>query len=592
MQGGKERFVKPGGLYWQSQNLTASDIISSWNPQGEVMAKTRSFSIYLLKTGVDAASALNADTKLIPCAAARNLPANATMFILDSLPTAPWWKGYFGVEQELTQVHKGAVAFLPVRDRWLALTFGHVAHNLKDGCYEYDFGLRVTLNCVDPLEVRSTDTLEPGVSRRQRTQLPTGSDLTFFDIDKDSSILRGLTGKVKAEYADYFKQATGASSLHISTDAAATGITAICAKLLEIYAKDDYKATFPNIRAIEPVRDPHVVARLEGKLLEALRAKDAALTLTVPDLINYREGLCSSFGGAGRSLLYDDVAMPYYHEYLAERGVSLESVDIKILKKHELRLCNEDGDARESFGVYKCLIFDTTLDVGGSTYHLCDGHWYAVDRDYVAKLKTDLDPHFVATNLMPYDHDDEGEYNEAVGAASADHICLDRTSVAPAGQTAVEPCDLFSVEDDMAVHTHVKISTRSQQLSHLFNQGANAIELIRSDLESRTRLIMLLRERLNGRDEQAYLAPIEADKHCVAYAIATHKPADRRSDNLPLFSRVSLRRCIRLLTLMRVTVRCSYLVDSRAQAAGRARQRPVVAVTGMAATAVAAVPAA
>lgn len=557
------------------------------------MAKTRSFSIYLLKSGVDVASALSADTKLTPCAAASNLPANATMFILDSLPTTPWWKGYFGVEQELTQVHKGAIAFLPVRDRWFALTFGHVAHNLKDGCYEYDFGLRVTLNCVDPLEVRSTDTLEPGVSRRQRTQLPTGSDLTFFDIDKDSSILRGLTGKVKAEYADYFKYATGASSLHISTDAPAAGITAICEKLLEVYAKDDYKATFPNIRAIEPVRDPQVVARLEGKLLDSLRAKEASLSLTVPDLINYHEGLCSSFGGAGRSLLYDDVAMPYYHEYLEERGVSLESVDIKMLKRHELRLCNEDGDARESFGVYKCLIFDTVLDAAGPTYHLCDGHWYAVDRDYVTKLKADLDPHFVATTLMPYDHDDEGEYNEAVGEESAAHICLDRTSVAPTGQTAVEPCDLYSVEGGMAVHTHVKVSTRSQQLSHLFNQGANAVELIRSDLAAKAKLTALLRERLNGRDEHTYLAPLEDDKHCVAYVIATHKPADRRSDNLPLFSRVSLRRCIRLLTLMRVTVRCSYLTDSRAQAAGRARQRPgAILAPGFAPAAVAAAPAA
>ena len=549
------------------------------------MAKTRSFSIYLLKRGFDATNALDPETRLTPCAEASNLPSDAVMLILDSAPTVPWWRGYFGVAQELRQAHKGAIVFLPVGDRWCALTFGHVAHNLKDACYEYDFGLRVTLNCVDPLELRSTDTLEPGVSRRQRTQLPTGSDLTFFDIDKDSSVLKGLTGKVKPEYADYFKQATGSSNLHISTDASATEIAAVCEKLLEIYDKDDYKTTFPDIRAIEPVKDPDVIVRLEGRLLEALRTKDSALSLTVPDLINYREGLSSAFGGAGRSSLYDDVAMPFYHEYLGLHGIRLDDVDIKLLKRHELLLCSEDGDARENFKIYKCLIFDVELARVGPTYHLCDGNWYAVERDYVAKLNAYLDPYFAATSLMPYGHDDEGEYNEAVGAESPDHICLDRTSIAPVGQTAIEPCDLYSTEGGVAIYTHVKVSTRSQQLSHLFNQGANAIEAIRSEPTSQARLMTLLRERLNGRDERTFLSPIEADRHCVVYAIATHKPADRRAANLPLFSRISLRRCIRLLTLMRVSVRCCYLFDSRTPTIGRARSR----ATGATAVGIAAV---
>lgn len=532
------------------------------------MPKTRSFSIYLMKRGFDATNALDPETRLTPCAGASDLPPDAVMLILDSLPTPPWWKGYFGVTQELRQVHKGAIVFLSVQDRWCALTFGHVAHNLKDSCYEYDFGLRVTLNCVDPLELRSTDTLEPGVSRRQRTQLPTGSDLTVFDIDKDSSILRGLTGKVKAEYSDYFKHATGASNLRISTDKPASGIVAVCEKLLEIYGKDDYKTTFPDIRAIEPVKDPDVIVRLEERLLAAFRAKDATLTLTVPDLINYRDGLWSEFGGAGRSALFNDVAMPYYHEYLESRGVDLGTVDIKLMKKHELRLCAEDGDVTERFGIHKCLLFDTELDRAGPSYHLCDGHWYAVARDYVTKLREDLDPYFAETDLMPYAHDGEGEYNDAVGATSANHICLDRTNVAPDGQTAIEPSDLYSTEGDRAIHTHVKISTRSQQLSHLFNQGVNAIEAIRMNPASRDRLIALVRARLGVRDERAFVSPIENDNHCVVYAIATHKPADRRSDNLPLFSRISLRRCIRHLTIMKVHVRCCFIEDARSGGVG------------------------
>lgn len=559
------------------------------------MARTRSFSIYLLKPGFDAGNALDPETEMERCAEATALPPNGVMYIMDAMPRAPWWRDYFGVTQDLTQSHKGAIVLFPVRDRWFALTFGHVMHNLKDNAFEYDFGLRVTLNCVDPLKLRSTDTLEPGVSRRQRTQLPTGSDLTFFDIDKDSSILRGLTGKVKPEYAEYFKQATGSSSLQISTDAGPDGLVGVCEKLLDLYGLEDYRRTFPDIRAIEPVKDPDVIARLEARLLAALRAKEAALTLTVPDLINFREGLYCAFSGAGRSaLMYDDVAMPHYYEYLEERGIDLAAIDVATLKRHELYLCSDEGEPRDGFGIHKCLLFDTELDAAGPSYHLCDGHWYAVAREYVARLRQELDPHFEATALMAYNHDGESAYNEAVGAASAAHICLDRTSVAPAGQTAIEPCDLYSVEEDTAVHTHVKVSTRSQELSHLFNQGANAIELLRSDAASRERLAALVRDRLDGRDEHAFLAPVELDRHRVVYAIATRKPADRRSDNLPLFSRMSLRRCIRVLTLMRVGVRCCFIADARGLGEGRPRRRPrgPLAVEAVVAPAVAQRPAA
>jgi uncharacterized protein (TIGR04141 family) len=161
------------------------------------MSKTRSFSIYLLKEGFDANNALEEEHELDDEVVADFLPPGASLFVHDRDPHPPWWKDYFGIKKTLSLASKGALIFLPVGKRCFALCFGHVAHNLKDTSYEYDFGLKVTLNCVDPNELKSTDSLEPGVGRRQRTQLPVGSDLTLFDFDRDSSILRRLTGKVR-----------------------------------------------------------------------------------------------------------------------------------------------------------------------------------------------------------------------------------------------------------------------------------------------------------------------------------------------------------------------------------------------------------
>jgi uncharacterized protein (TIGR04141 family) len=114
------------------------------------MSKSRSFSIYLLKEGFDSSNALKDDHKLDDEIVGERLPENATLYILDNQPTPPWWKSYFGIQQPLTQSLKGAIIFLPVGNRTFAITFGHVYHNLHEASYEYDFGLRVTLNCLDP----------------------------------------------------------------------------------------------------------------------------------------------------------------------------------------------------------------------------------------------------------------------------------------------------------------------------------------------------------------------------------------------------------------------------------------------------------
>jgi uncharacterized protein (TIGR04141 family) len=280
------------------------------------MSKSRSFSIYLLKEGYDARNSLKDDHLLESRVAADSLPEGASLFILDNDPRPPWWRNYFRIKRPLNQVTKGALIFLPVRGRCFALSFGHVFHNLKDVTYEYDFGLKVTLNSVDPQELKSTDSLEPGVGRRQRTQVPVGSDLTLFDFDRDSSILRRLTGKVKEVHRGLFRHATGASNLRISSDVQPNDLSELCAKLLELYQSVEYKETFPEIQNIAPVRDPSLIERLNDNLIVAFRERDDGLNLTVPDLINYDDDVYAAFSGAGASLIYDDVFMERSYEYL------------------------------------------------------------------------------------------------------------------------------------------------------------------------------------------------------------------------------------------------------------------------------------
>ena len=291
------------------------------------MSKSRSFSIYLLKEDFNVTNTLKDDHRLDDGIEGNALPDDAVLYVLDNQPTPPWWKSYFGIQKNLTQTLKGAIVFLPVEGRTFAITFGHVFHNLKSESCEYDFGLRVTLNSVDPDKLKSFDSLRPENARRQRTQLSVGSDLTLFDFDRDGTILKSLTGKVKEELMTFFRHATGASSIRISSDVTPVGLLGLCGKLLELYQDETCKISFPDIQNVTPIKDPVVIDALNAKLVDAVRTKDESLVLTIPDIVNYADEMYATFTGEGAGLVYDDVYIDCYYEYLEQSRFNLAIID-------------------------------------------------------------------------------------------------------------------------------------------------------------------------------------------------------------------------------------------------------------------------
>lgn len=538
------------------------------------MSKSRTFSIYLLKEGFNSTNALRGDHVLDDDVVAQGLPENSSLFILDSDPRPPWWKNYFRIEKNLWQVTKGALLFMQTEGRCFALSFGHVAHYLLDSSYEYDFGLRVTLNSLDPNKLKSTDTLDPGASKRQRTQLPIESELTLFDFDRDSTILRSLTGKVRNEHKDLFRHATGASNLRISTDIASDALPELCVRLLALYQSETYKAAFPEIQNIAPVRDPAQIEMLNVRLLDAFRARNPDLNITVPEIINYSDNLYVTFSGAGRGLIYDDVYIGRYFDYLDDHTVDPVVMDVEDLRQHALVLTDEDGNSRDRYSIYKSLVFDTTLEnAERDTFHLCEGNWYRIENAYIDRLSTYLDPVFTASDVPAYAHASEGEYNAAVADDDRTFVCLDTQNISPAGQSAVEPCDLLTVRDGLTVFYHIKVSTLSAQLSHLFNQGVNAIELLRLEPQALDKLEALVHEFMTDGDPEALIALVRSRKYRVVFGIVTRKDAAGKSANLPLFSRISLVRAMKALKIMDVPGNVIFISDQAGATEGRKKKR-------------------
>ena len=552
------------------------------------MAKTKPFSIYLLKDGFNHENALKEDHKLEEADAAE-LPEGAHLFLLDTPPRTPWWRSYFGIEKELLQASKGALVFLNVNNRNFAISFGHVYHHLSDYSYEYDFGLRVTLNSLDPAELKSADMVSPGTARRKRTQVAISTDLTFLDFDGNSEIIRSLTGKVKEEYKELFKNATGSTSLKIGMKVQPAKLPEICGKLLELYESTAYQETFPNIQNISPVRDPAQIDLLNETLVAAFHDRSDDLVLSIPEIVDYQDDkTCCFFRAEGQtSEIYPDITIEELWAFLETNGISPEGPD--ALRRQQLVLCDVEGNPGRAYTVLRSLVFETNDDDDGAIYHLSDGSWYRAETSFVTRMTNYINEKCVPTHLPPYDHDktingkqvySEETYNASITGWNEDYICLDQTDISPTGSSQVEPCDIYTVSN-LATDTatadfyHIKISTRSAHLSHLFNQGLNAIELLKQEDECVKKMKSLIEARLPEGKRADFTEPLDSKRSNVIFGIITHKSAGARAGNLPLFSRLSLMRTMQLLDMYTVGCSLIFIDDKSPKKGGHAKYHKI-----------------
>jgi uncharacterized protein (TIGR04141 family) len=521
---------------------------------------TRSMSIYLLKEGYTVEAALEDDHGYKEVTPGPAAPAGTRMFIRSGRGQTPWWKEYFGVVEDLWQQTNSAVAFVPITARIFALAFGSGHYLIKPESFDHEFGTRVVLNAVDPKKLKSTDTLDPNSSQRRRTQLPFDADLALLSFAGDSSVLKSITGKAKEEFAELAKSITGSNGLRITTPVDVGDIGSLLFEVLRLASSEEYLKTFPDVAKIRPVSDPALIAQLDNHLVSAIFDREASILLTIPDIIDYSDESYVTFSGAGRCEMFADVYIKHYREYLEQNGASESTLTVEKLHGHRLLVLDGNGDPVRRWSIYKSLVFEVSLEAGFS-YHLSDGTWYRVADALLMELREYLDAYWAPMNLPEHKDGTEGRYNELVGELPG-FVCLDQANIAPDGQYPVEPCDLARVAGDQAELIHVKVGTSSDTLSHLFNQGVNSVQLIRTEASSLDKMIQLIEAKADAADSGSLVAALQEGRYKVAFAIITHKQTpERKSDNLPLFSRISLRRQILALRSMRVDVTYQFVRD-------------------------------
>jgi uncharacterized protein (TIGR04141 family) len=173
-------------------------------------------------------------------------------------------------------------------------------------------------------------------------------------------------------------------------------------------------------------------------------------------------------------------------------------------------------------------------------YVLNNGKWYKVATDFAEEVLNYFENIPESEIELPdYDHQGEGEYNEALPDAVAGSFCMDRKLIRHGGgHSTIEFCDLITQEKRLV---HIKRYGGSAQFSHLFNQGVVSAELFAQDEDFRRKLNEKLPTPMRLRN--AALRP-EAAEYEIVYAIIS------KSDDpleIPFFSKVGLRNARRRL---------------------------------------------
>ena len=531
------------------------------------MSDSNSFSIYLLK---ERFNSNNFDEvlrrkKALTEIPATNIPANAKMYYQVSKSSVPEWTSYWGADIKKENQMICALIFYPVNDRVFVFSYGYAFVFLRDNAIEQDFGLRVATNLLDSKTLRSTDTFEFSSSKKGRTQSPNTSDLFFFDIDSDTTILKSITGKVKTDYSKDYSYITGSNNIRVTSKVPVSNMNTFLQSLLNLYTGAPQKTDFDDyFTQIVPIKTSTV--DYEKALIQDLTNKNtqAEIEFSLPELIDFQhfKGF-SFFETKDKSKIFEEFTVDNLFELWEKKNKKAKKKD-DLLKNCKVFLYNDTEDKPyKSVSLKKCISYVTMDTSKKNKVFLHEGNWYNFSDDYQNRIDSTVNKIFSSQNfnLPKYDKkitDGEGEYNDSL--ANSTFLVLDRNNVSFKNNQKIEPCDLICCKNQKDYLIHVKIGgTSSSPLGHLFNQGYVSTELLLNDNKMKNEVIQKIKNDTKSKaDKNILIEHLKNDEFEVVYAIITKKGT---VTDLPLFTKIALVKAWKNLNRLQIKSRVIFIED-------------------------------
>jgi uncharacterized protein (TIGR04141 family) len=494
-------------------------------------------SVYLLKENFNSPDEILKDVSKLQ----KNHFEIGDLYIETSRSYKPdWLKKFFGESsQNMPLFNSNSKAVLLTRPkrggRLFALTFGAGHHLLNNNVWEENFGLKISLNLINPDSLRSIDKKNmTSIPKHTREQISWNGGAADFGIDIEQDLVQAVTGK--SNNLELGSTISGKDSLHVSIKADITNVAEFLDKYYELFESENYKKSFPWIDQIKEIRDKDLISRLDSELLKNLNSDNKRAFLSVPEIIEWSDIAGFKYKDNKKTPLFDDIVLQDLLNLWGSEGIDLDLDNLKTQKVYCYSLAS--GFCIKNWKIFNCLYFEA--EDGDRTYLLSNGKWYEISKDFTSVINED----FKETNIAKFDfpvciNKKENEYNSSI--SNDNLICLDCKNINyGGGYSKIEFCDLYS--DDKKI-IHIKKYGGSGVLSHLFAQAVVSAELFLNDKKFRSDVNNLLPSKFKIDPDKK---PNSAEYDIILAIISSSgKPL-----NLPFFSKVTLRNAKRRLESM------------------------------------------
>ena len=498
-------------------------------------------TVYLIKAGVTDPDQIFKDANLLKKASDHGF----AVYYKDSVPQPPKWlpflASHFKVEEKsFANSSAHAVIVAKVNERYLAVPLGMGVHLLNMAKIEYNFGLKVAINCIPEDELRQMDLTTPEASsQKTKKQAVKSSTPEEFGVNKQKDILRGVAGKLPKGHA-LGERIEGKDCVRLTKRITTPeGLQQLCAELLSCAASEEYKQHFPWIDNMAIISDPVLISELFEDLLAAIKSSSldnmhVSTPRYVENFYDY-EGYVFT-GNRKRTKGKDVYHFPTMADVIADLGEEcIAALDREALSK-SCKVHLKDADDNLEFGwpLSRCIVWET--EKLGSKYLLCEGLWYRVEASFYGQVGDFFTARVRDLGLPAYDETfkRESEYNAHVcdtveGAYLFDlgHAKARKKYIAAQN----EVCDIFHGANKAFIH--VKVGKSSSDISHLFRQGVFSARTLKSDPQALEAFRQHLRDY--GCPEDMIHMPYTPSNYKVVFAVVLN---EKHAKDIPFFSKV------------------------------------------------------
>jgi uncharacterized protein (TIGR04141 family) len=536
--------------------------------------RVRPLTLFLLRREVKQPSdALDGPVaeELEEVALRQDLGFEAQLFVRRPPVRHPWWEGFVseGSEQSLSVQMRtgGAVLFVRAKKHLFVFTFGTGRFALDPSSYERDFGLRVTLNAVDPRSLRSVDmqTVEDIrlLTTRQASRM---SGLEVFGLDEVRDMLRGVVGV--PQDTNLAAILAGSDRLAFRAPVRFNELASKCGEFLDLYTSTAYREHFGFIDFMRRVTEPDRSDLLNEQLIVALDQRALEnIHLAPPELVAWDDFDGFRYQPLDRDGKRADVDITEFVVAFAARYERSPNLEDLRRRQRVVVLSASSGDVIRHWSLYDSIVAE--LDFGDARYVLSGGDWFEVDKTFVAKTAHDIGAIPVSQLAFPpspHRQEERAYLIDALPTLAASEgmrfALLDRELVVCAGAPSqMEVCDLLS---EVGHFIHVKRRTASATLSHLFAQGTGSATAFINDQSFRHGA----RAKLPADWDAAALFPDEPpDAHNYAVVYAVIAPGQQPlAEILPFLSQISLINAARALRTMGLPLELAHIEELAAPA--------------------------